>query len=154
MIHRFDREPLAGFVNPQTYLQPEGVELLSTSGTVSVVPYLDVKTVSFVRDFDLAEPGPDRKLFHNRPKMNGVWVRMRFRDGDEMEGVLPNNLLQLEPHGFSLMPPNPTANNQRVFVPKAALCEMTVLGVIGSALRERKPKPQPKEQIGLFEQAE
>jgi hypothetical protein len=77
---------------------------------------------------------------------------MRFRDGDLMEGVLPNNLLQIEAHGFTLMPPNPTANNQRMFVPKAALCEMTVLGVIGSPLRERKPKPLPKEQIGLFEE--
>lgn len=152
VVRRFDREPLAGFVNPQSYLQADGVELLSASGTVSVVPYPDVKTVSFVRDFDLSEPGPDHKQFHNRPKMNGVWVRMRFRDGDLMEGVLPNNLLQIEPFGFTMVPPNPTASNQRVFVPKAALCEMIVLGVIGSPLRERKTKPLPKEQIGLFDE--
>jgi hypothetical protein len=50
-----------------------------------------------------------------------------------------------------VVPPDPYSNNQRVFLPRAALSELQVLGVVGSPLRQRKPKPVPKEQIGLFD---
>lgn len=151
VIERFERGPLTGYVNPQTYLQDSGVELLSVAGTVQVIPYHDVKSVCFVRDFDLANPSLEQKIFNTRPKIDGLWVRLRFRDGDVREGLMSNNLLQLEPGGFTYLPPNPSSNNQRVFVPKAALAEIQVLGVVGSALRGRKAKPAPKGQIELFE---
>lgn len=135
LVRRFDREPLQGFLNPQEYLQPNGVELLSPSGTVIFVGYYDLKTVCFVKDFDISsEPA---KLFQTRPKMNGLWVRMKFRDGDMMDGILPNNLLQWERYGYSLIPPEPYSNNQRVFVPREALTDINVLGVVGSPLTQR-----------------
>ena len=84
--------------------------------------------------------------------MDGLWVRMRFRDEEVMDGILPNNLLQLEPYGFTVTPPEPYSNNQRVFVPRAALAELQVLGVVGSPCGPRKAKPVAKEQIGLFDQ--
>jgi hypothetical protein len=150
LLHRFDRPTLAGFVNPQSYLQPGGVELMSPEGTVSIVPYEDLKNLCFVQDFDA--PPPERKVFHARPKMDGLWIRARFRDGDTLEGVLPNNLLQLDPYGFMLTPPDPDSNNQRVFVPRAALLGVQVLGVVGSPLRRPKRKPPAaKDQIALFE---
>lgn len=151
VVRRFDREPVAGFVNPQTYLQPGGMEVLSLSGSLAVIPYHEAKAVCFVRDFDLAEPPPERRVFNTRPRLNGIWVRMRFRDGELMDGLLANNLLQLEPYGFTVVPPNPSSNNQRIFVPRAALRDLQVLGVVGSPLRPSKPKPKPKEQIGLFD---
>jgi hypothetical protein len=151
VIRRFDREPMAGFVNPQTYLQPAGMEVLSLSGSLAMVPYDEAKAVCFVRDFDLTPPPAEMRVFHTRPKLNGIWVRMRFRDGELMDGLLANNLLQLEPYGFTVVPPNPSSNNQRIFVPRAALADLQVLGVVGSPLRPRKPKPKPKEQIGLFD---
>jgi hypothetical protein len=76
---------------------------------------------------------------------------MKLRDGEILEGILSNNLLALEPYGFTIIPPDPYSNNQRVFLPKAALTNVQVLGVVGSPLRKRKAKPVPKEQIGLFE---
>ena len=54
VIRRFQRENLAGYVNPLSYLQPTGVELLSAEGQVVNVPYAEIKSVSFVRDFDAA----------------------------------------------------------------------------------------------------
>ena len=150
VIRRFDREPLAGVVNPQTYLQAGGVEFLSVSGNAMQVPYDEIKLLYFVRDFDVS-PSSEPRVFNTRPKMNGIWVRMRFRDGDVMDGILSNNLLQLEPYGFTFVPPNPGINNQRIFVPRAALTELQVLGVVGSPLRLPKVKPKPKEQIELFE---
>jgi hypothetical protein len=150
-ISRFDREALVGFVNPQTYLRPSGVELLTPDGNFSVVPYDEVKTVQFVKDFEPPDPASERKVFSTRPKMDGLWVRVKFRDGEVMDGILANNLLLLEAQGFTLVPPDPYANNQRLFVPRIALRELQVLGVVGSPLRRRKPKPVVKEQIGLFD---
>jgi hypothetical protein len=154
LIRRFDREPLNGFVNPQTYLSPGGVELLKTEGTVTTIPYREIKTVCFVKDFDSPEASPEPRVFHTRPKMDGLWVRMRFRDGEIMDGILSNNLLQIEPYGFTFIPPEPYSNNQRIFSPREALSELHVLGVVGSPLTRRRRKEVPKEQIGLFEQEE
>jgi hypothetical protein len=151
IVRRYEKESLAGYVNPASYLQPAGVELLSAQGTVFIVPYEDIKTVSFVRDFEGAgEPG--RRVFNTRPKMEGLWVSLQFRDGEVMEGIMPNNLLQLEPRGFTVIPPDPYSNNQRVFIPRAAVQSVEVLGVVGSPLRRRKAKAIPKEQIGLFDE--
>jgi hypothetical protein len=152
LIRRFDRESMAGYVHPQNYLRPNGVELLKTDGSFALVPYDEVKAVHFVRDFDLGAQSPETRVFNTRPKMDGLWVRLRFRDQELMDGILANNLLLLEPYGFTFTPPEPYSNNQRVFVPRTALAEVQVLGVVGSPLRTRKPKPVPKEQIGLFDQ--
>ena len=151
LVTRFDRETLSGFVNPRTYLLPNGVELLTTVGAVLVIPYDEMKTVSFVKDFDQSEVRREMRQFTTRPKMEGLWVRLRFRDGDSMDGLLPNNLLQLEMQGFTIIPPDPGFQNQRVFIPKAALSEVQVLGVVGSPLRKTRKKPTPEEQIELFE---
>ena len=151
VIRRFQKEPLAGYLNPASYLQPAGVDLLSAQGNVSTVPYEEIKTISFVRDFEGAgETG--RQVFNTRPKMEGLWVSLRFRDGDAMEGIMPNNLLPLEPYGFTVIPPDPYSNHQRIFIPRAAVESVEVLGVVGSPLKKRKSKPVPKEQIGLFDE--
>ncbi len=150
-INRFEREPLLGFVNPLTYLRPSGVELLTPDGNYAVVPYSEVKAVQFVKDFEPPDPAAERKVFSTRPKMDGLWVRVKFRDGEVMDGILANNLLLMESQGFTVVPPDPYSNNQRLFLPRAALAELQVLGVVGSPLRRRKPKPVPKEQIGLFD---
>ena len=94
----------------------------------------------------------DRHVFQTRPKMAGLWIHLRFRDGEVMEGIIPNNLMGLESGGFSVIPPNPFGNLQRIFVPKSALIGVEVLGVVGSPLRKRKPKEAPKDQGGLFDQ--
>jgi hypothetical protein len=150
LVRRYDRETLAGHVSPSAYLQPEGVEIVTTQGNLLVVPYPDVKSVAFVREFDSVEP--ERQTFQTRPKMQGLWVSLQFRDGDRLEGIVPNNLLMIEPAGITITPPDPFGNQQRVFVPRTSLVSVEVLGVVGSPLQKRKPKPAAKEQIGLFEQ--
>lgn len=155
IVERFEKEPLSGYVNPFSFLQPAGVEVLSAQGNIATLPYAEIKTVSFVRDFDAAGGAPsagDRRVFLTRPKMDGLWVRLSFRDADVMEGVMPNNLMQLEHYGFTVIPPDSYGNRQRVFVPRAALRSVEVLGVVGSPLTRRKAKAVPKEQIGLFEE--
>lgn len=148
VIQRFDREPLPGFVNPSTWLTPDGIELLTVSGSVSMVPYPEVRIVFFVREF-----GPDpsagmRRTFLSRPKLAGLWVRLLFRDDDTLESVATNDLLQVDVWGLHVIPPD---TRERIWVPRAALKSVQVLGVMGSPLRTRKPPA--KEQIGLFEES-
>lgn len=127
--------------------------MLSAQGNMITLPYAEIKIVSFVRDFQAENTGEaERRVFLTRPKMDGLWVRLAFRDGDIIEGVLPNNLLQLEHYGFTVIPPDSYSNRQRVFAPRAALRSVEVLGVVGSPLTKRKAKPAAKEQIGLFEE--
>ena len=150
LIQRFDRESLQGYVNPVAYLAAEGVELLSQTGSVSVVAYTDIKAVCFVAGFDSANPLRN-KLFTSRPKTAGLWVRLKFRDGESMDGVIPNNLLQIEARGFTFTPPDLGGGGaQRLFVPREALTAIEVLGVVGSALRPKK-KAEPEGQLRMFE---
>lgn len=151
LVSRFDRDTISGFVNPTTYLTPSGLELITVNGMILTLPYEEVKTVSFVRDFQQGEPRQELRSFTTRPKMEGLWLRMRFRDGDWIEGVLANNLLQLDGTGFTIVPPDPGYQNQRLFIPRAAVTQVQVLGVIGSPLRIRKRKPVSKEQLEMFE---
>jgi hypothetical protein len=150
LIRRYDRETLAGYVNPLSFIQPEGVELLSDQANVTVVPFSEIRSLAFVREF---ESGPivERAVFQTRPKTPGLWVSLRFRDGEVLEGILPNNLLTLETTGFTVIPPDPFGNLQRLWVPRASLLSVEVLGVVGSPLRKRKPK-ESRGQIGLFEE--
>jgi len=151
LIRRFERETLAGYVSSVTFLEPGGVDLLSADGLVTRVPYEEIKTVDFVREFDVPKD-EERQVFQTRPKMAGLWVSFHFRDGEIMEGILPNNLLQIEHQGFVVVPPDPYGNRQRVLVPRAALRSVEVLGVVGSPLKKRKAKPAPEGQIGLFDE--
>jgi hypothetical protein len=147
---RFDREPVAGFIDPQRFLQLEGIEILSPSGTITTVPYHEVKALCYVRDFESILDWRRDRLFVTRPKMEGLWVRFRFRDGDFMDGLLPNNLLLTEPQGYTVAPPEPTFQNQRIFVPRAAVAEVRVLGVVGTQAR-RSRQTAPEEQLTMFD---
>jgi hypothetical protein len=151
LIRRYDRESLTGYVNPTSFLQPEGVELLSDQGYASIVSYPEIKLVAFVKEF-LAAAEPERQVFQTRPKMAGLWVNLRFRDGDVLEGIIPNNLMLLDGSGFTVIPPDSFGNQQRIWAPRGSLVSVEVLGVVGSPLKKRKARPAPKEQIGLFDE--
>jgi hypothetical protein len=149
VLERFDRSPVRGFVNPQNYLHPEGVEIMTPDGSVGQVPYGQVKAVSFVRDLEGPGVLGERREFMVRPKTAGLWVELRFRDGDKLEGVMANNLLLLDASGYGLTPPEAAGNAQRVFVPRQALEEVAVLGVVGGK-RKRTERAPEVQQIRLF----
>ena len=68
------------------------VELLNTAGNVVSIELREVKGVYFVREFGDSE-SLTRKTFTSRPRMEGLWVRLRFRDNETIEGMMPNDLL-------------------------------------------------------------
>jgi hypothetical protein len=153
LVRRFDGQTVPGYAAPHSYLHPDGVEVLTREGQLLIVPYKELKTVNFVRDFDIPESAEEKKLFQSRPKLEGLWVRLRFRDDDLLDGILPNDLLLVTELGMTVTPPDPYSNNQKIFVPRQAVREVTVLGVIGSPIHRARVKRRPpaKEQIELFE---
>ncbi len=89
----------------------------------------------FVRDLN-EKFEPERKTFLSRPKLEGLWVKIRFLDDGLLEGVIPNDLLNLMDQGLHITPPDFHANADRIYVPRSALAELTVLGVVGIARRK------------------
>lgn len=129
-----DRGHRKGYLNPATLARAETIELLTPDGEQVSVPMPTVKSVYFVREF--AETfQPERKVFLSRPKLDGLWVRLRFRDEDVMEGIVANDLLDLLDNAVQLTPPDLHGNTLRLFIPRSALAEMKVLGVVGAARR-------------------
>jgi len=139
-------------VSPQTFLRDTGIELLDRNAQARVIPYEQVRAVYFVRDFEENPEANQKKVFASRPKSDGLWVRLRFHDGEEIEGLLPNDLLQVESQGYTVTPPDPNTNTQKIFVPRVALETMKVLGVIGSPVHRRRARhAEPSEdQMELF----
>ena len=148
LIARFEKAPLEGFLQLPEGGQATSLELLTTEGTVQEVPLDQVRLVSYVRDFPATETWRDHRTFLSRPKVNGLWLRLRFRDGESVEGLMPNDLLQVD-SGFMVVPPD-AFQNQRIFVPRQALQTVQVLGVIGSPLRRPKPVVEAG-QLKMFE---
>jgi hypothetical protein len=147
IVRKLDRDSLSGFVGA-AFIADGKVELLNTAGNVVNIELRDVKGVYFVRDFNETEDLM-RKTFTSRPRAEGLWVRMKFRDNDVIEGLMPNDLMQMTAEGFTINPPDTRSNTQRIFVPRSALTEMTVLGVIGEKVRR---KPADELQVPMFQE--
>ena len=129
-----DRGHLRGYLNPAALARAEAFDLLTPDGEHVSVAMASVRSVYFVREFpDVFQP--ERKVFLSRPKLDGLWVRLRFRDEDVMEGIVANDLLDLLDNAVQLTPPDLHGNTLRLFIPRSALAEMKVLGVVGAARR-------------------
>ena len=139
VISLFEGKPEQAYLNSQMLGREESVEFLTRDGEHKTAELRDVKAVYFVKEStDSFEP--DRKTFLSRPKLDGLWVRLRFRDGDEMEGLVSNDLLELLDKVIRLTPPDLHGNTLWVFIPQTALAEMKVLGVVGVARRTPRDK--------------
>jgi hypothetical protein len=130
-----DKKPLRGYLNPVRLGQSDPVDLLTPDGEHEQLPLAKIRSIYFVRDFD-EDFEPERKAFLSRPKLDGLWVRLRYTDNQTLEGVVPNDLLSLLDNGLQITPPDLNSTTDRIFVPRSALAEVTVLGVVGVARRK------------------
>jgi hypothetical protein len=135
-----DRKSLRGYLNPTHVGRSDPIDLLTPDGEHEPIPLAKVRSIYFVREFS-NDYEPERKAFLSRPKLDGLWVRLRFLDGEMLEGVVPNDLLSLLDNGLQITPPDLNSTTDRIFIPRLALSEVTVLGVVGIA--RRKPAAQP-----------
>jgi hypothetical protein len=145
VVRFLDRRVLRGYLNPGKLGETETLELLTPEGEQRNFAVKEVRSIYFVREF-ADDFEPERKAFLSRPKLDGLWVRLKFRDEDTIEGVVPNDLLSLLDRGVQITPPDLHGITLRIFIPRTALTEMTVLGVVGIARRKPAAPPQP----GLF----
>src|SRR5216683_6726316 len=144
-----DKKPLRGYVNPVRLGQCDPIDLLTPDGEHVAVPLAKVRSIYFVREFS-DDFEPERKAFLSRPKLDGLWVRLRFADGNTLEGVVPNDLLSLLDNGLQITPPDLNSTTDRIFVPRGALSEVTVLGVVGIARRKPAAAVAAASQPRLF----
>ena len=142
-----DKKPVRGYLNPSRLGQADPIDLLTPDGEHQAIPLSRIRSIYFVREFS-EDFEPDRKVFLSRPKLDGLWVRLRYSDGETLEGVVPNDLLSLLDNGLQITPPDINTATDRIFVPRAALSEVTVLGVVGIA--RRKPAAAAAGQPRLF----
>lgn len=160
VVRKLDKGLVKGFLDPKGYLASE-VEVLDREGRLVHVPMSEIKGVFFVRDFDGNPDRAERKVFRSRPRLAGLWVRMTFKDTEVLEAILPNNLLDVDPLGYLVTPPDVYSNNLRMFIPRNALTEMEVLGVISDGVVQRMSQRAAQaritaageQQFGLFSAA-
>lgn len=130
-----DHTDVPGYLNPSRLRPNEPIDLLTREGEHRTLQMESVRCIYFVSDFS-GNYEPERKAFLSRPKLDGLWVRLTFRDKSMLEGVVPNDLLALLDFGVQITPPDLNGATLRIFVPRAALAELTVLGVVGVARRQ------------------
>ena len=147
IVELHDRKSFRGYLNPSRLGELDPLDLLTQEGEHEQIPLSRIRSVYFVRDFD-DDFEPERRAFLSRPKLDGLWLRLRFLDGQSLEGVVPNDLLSLLDNGIQITPPDLNSNADRIFIPRSALTEVTVLGVVGIA--RRKPAAPTIPQPTLF----
>jgi hypothetical protein len=149
VIRKMDRDSINGHVAPANFVREGKLELLNTSGNVVAIDLKDIKAVYFVREFSDSE-ALSRKTFTSRPRTEGLWIRLKFKDNEVLEGMMPNDLSLTTAEGFLINPPDLRSNIQRIFVPRSALESLTVLAVIGATHRRRKGAPSDTRQVPMF----
>ncbi len=151
IVRKMDRDSISGYVSSAQFVNEGKLELLNTSGNVVGIDLREIKGVYFVREFGDSE-SLTRKTFTSRPRSEGLWVRLHFKDSEILEGLMPADLLQSTPEGFLVNPPDQRSNTQRIFVPRTALDSLIVLAVIGAARRPRREPTEDQRQVPMFEE--
>jgi hypothetical protein len=148
----------SGFVGPDRH-----VNLLDLTGKVISLPLSDIKTIAYVKDFNLNDTSEPERLgrrtFATRPRGPGLWVRVRFRDGEALEGISHFDAAFLDAaisdQGLFLLPADGRSNTQRLFIPRPALTSLEAVTAVSREPRRAAPAHLPHPgQGGLFEPSE
>jgi len=89
----------------------------------------NAKAVFFVKSFEGDKEKNPVRFYSNGPAVHGIWVEVRFRDGEVVEGVIHNSIHHLVEEGFLMSPSDPESNNELIYVLKSAIQNYRVLGV-------------------------
>ena len=155
VVRTFDGVLAWGYLPQSGFVRDESLELMAVDGRLSGISLMEIKTISYVRDFNL-DDGVDpermgRRTFPARPRGDGLWVKLTFRDGEEMEGLTSFDIgvvdSVMEDGGIFVRPPDARSNTARVFVPRLALREMEVLGFVTAPSKREAAKKKPEVMV-------
>jgi len=163
IVRKFTREWCAGYAASAFAPEAQQLEILDPAGKLLSMGWDQVKWVCFIRDFPAQsgdQSNPERllhKRFAARPRSPGLWLRMTLKDGEELEGLAPNDRSLIEGAGIFMAPPDARSNTQRLFVPRQAIQSLEVIGLIAPARAKRseilrqQPELFPSEQETIDE---
>jgi len=137
VVHRRDGSLIKGLldwdavINPLTLPPPlpESLHIRGSASTeVSTIQISEAKAVFFVKQHEGAFDHDEVKFFSDMAATD-LWIRIRFADGEVLEGQTHNDTRLLLDPGIWLRPFDSTGNNILVYVPKSSVVEFHVMGV-------------------------
>jgi hypothetical protein len=120
-------DPLSAGLTGNTL--PAQIKLDLSNGGNTVVDLRQAKALFFVKTLEGRTDYVEVKFFERNPQIEGLWIKIRFKDGEITEGIVHNSLPFVADNGFFLRPPDPHSNNRVVFVVKSFLNDFRVLGI-------------------------
>jgi hypothetical protein len=130
VIRRLDGQIIKGYMEAVPNLSEEDtVTITSLTEEAIRVPKRKMKALFFVRKFSGGKQYSGLKFFETQPKIDGLWVRLTFHDGEATEGIIANSVRFLSDDGFYVIPVDPSGNNRLIYVVKAALKDFRILGM-------------------------
>ena len=148
IVRKLSRDWVAGYVSAENFCSQGMVELLNLSGKVILLPAVQIKWLCFVRDFNSGElNNPERllrKTFAGRPRMEGLFLRLRLSDGEQLEGVATNDRSLIAGDGLFLLPPDTRSNTQRLWIPATTIAELEAVAVVTSNARRKEAAATPR----------
>jgi hypothetical protein len=106
------------------------------------ISLVGAKCVFFVKTFT-GKPHEDLRFHDDVPPLDCLWVRVVFRDGEVIEGLVRNSCSFVSHPGFFMIPTDPEGNNWLIYVIKESLTDLRILG-----LRPASESLQHLERLG------
>jgi hypothetical protein len=143
IIRRFAGDTLPGYLAPAAPSSAMAHRPARPQRSHSLLPLNDIKTVCYVRDFNLSDTqNPERltrRAFLARPRSEGLWLRLTFRTGDLLEGLAPTDRYPARrPHRRRRPLPHPARHplqHPAPLRPRSAITELHLLAVITTPSR-------------------
>ena len=130
ILRHLDGEDIEDIVRHDLFKHGPEVPIHACDSSEQVNLGLDsLKALFFVKSFEGSPDYSEVKFFHSNPAVEGLWVQVKFHDGEVIEGILHNSVRHVLDAGFFLKPPDPLSNNKLIYVLKKSLEDFRVLGV-------------------------
>ncbi len=130
IVRKLNGDILKGYMEQSPdQIQGDSITFTSLTEEQISIPKRETKALFFVRKFSGNKEYTEVKFFESQPRIDGLWVRLKFHDNETIEGIVSNSIRFLVDDGFFLRPPDPNSNNRLMYVLKVALKDFTVLGV-------------------------
>lgn len=122
---------MKGFIDRNsegTARRPGVICVRRLDGIVEEIALTQTQGVYFVKEFE-KDSNHSNLLFYNLPPLERLWVRLTFKDGQVIEGMIENGAHFVLNPGFLVTPTDPTGNNRLIFVMKSQLNDVKVIGL-------------------------